>query len=99
MKTAGTPLRLGAVGILAMIVMGLIAPVATSASASASQTASGTGGKCYEQVIEYRYERPTYTTEYRMLKNTRQRTGNTAPWSDWIPNGGSWHWSADPNEV
>jgi hypothetical protein len=94
MKLAGSRLRLVAVALLTLVTGALIVPVAVSAH---QQPASGNGGKCYEQVTEYRYERTTYTTEYKMIKVTRERTGNTSPWSAWTPfDGGSvWKWEQD----
>ena len=107
MKLAGNRLRLGAAALLTTIALAaIITPGSASAGApgatpSAAHSETGNDGKCYEQVVEYKYQRQTFRTEYKMVKSTRERTGNAAAWSAWtIWGGGStWHWSVDQNEV
>ena len=81
MKTAGNRLRLGAVALLSMIAVALIAPVATSAH----QTAPGNGGKCYEQVTQYKYQRATYKTRVPVPEADHERSRNDKhdPWGPW----------------
>ena len=68
-----------------MIAVALIAPVATSAS---SRLPLSNGGKCYEQVSQYKYQRETYKTQYQYQKQTSERSRNDkhdawGPWSAW----------------
>ena len=89
MKTAGNRLRFVAVALLSMIVVALIAPVATSAHQAAPSTGGGSS-KCYEQIQQYKYERAKFSTEYQYQKQTHERTRakKSDPWGPWS----AWTW-------
>ena len=62
-------------------------------------TAAGGPTKCYEQVNQYTYQRETFRTEYKYVKETRERSRQNknkpwGPWSAWTVwnNGSTTRW-------